>query len=90
MDDAKYLYNWVDTWILNKGGATLKANGTPVIVFGDYEWGGKKPWKNLINDPASSDISLEAMDEIIEPLLNKILKEQQNREEVLARPSVEE
>ena len=90
MDDAKYLYNWVDTWILNKGGATLKANGTPVIVFGDYEWGGKKPWKNLINDPASNDISLEAMDEIIEPLLNKILKEQQNREEVLARPSVEE
>ena len=90
MDDAKYLYNWVDTWILNKGGATLKANGTPVIVFGDYEWGGKKPWKNLINDPASNDISLEAMDEIIEPHLNKILKEQQNREEVLARPSVEE
>ena len=90
MDDAKYLYNWVDTWILNKGGATLKANGTPVIVFGDYEWGGKKPWKNLINDPASNDISLEAMNEIIEPHLNKILKEQQNREEVLARPSVEE
>ena len=90
MDDAKFLYNWVDTWILNKGGATLKANGTPVIVFGDYEWGGKKPWKNLINDPASNDISLEAMDEIIEPHLNKILKEQQNREEVLARPSVEE
>ena len=90
MDDAKYLYNWVDTWILNKGGATLKANGTPVIVFGDYEWGGKKPWKNLINDPASNDISLEAMNEIIEPHLNKILKEQQNRVEVLARPSVEE
>ena len=90
MDDAKFLYNWVDTWILNKGGATLKANGTPVIVFGDYEWGGKKPWKNLINDPASNDISLEAMNEIIEPHLNKILKEQQNREEVLARPSVEE
>ena len=90
MDDAKYLYNWVDTWILNKGGATLKANGTPVIVFGDYEWGGKKPWKNLINDPASNDISLEAMNEIIGPHLNKILKEQQNREEVLARPSVEE
>ena len=90
MDDAKFLYNWVDTWILNKGGATLKANGTPVIVFGDYEWGGKKPWKNLINDPASNDISLEEMQEIIEPHLAKILKEQQNREEVLARPSVEE
>lgn len=90
MDDAKYLYNWVDTWILNKGGATLKANGTPVIVFDDYQWGGKKPWKNLINDPASNDISLEEMQEIIEPHLAKILKEQKNREEVEAGSLVEE
>ena len=90
MDDAKYLYNWVDTWILNKGGATLKANGTPVIVFGDYQWGGKKPWKNLISDPSANDISAEEMEETIKPHLNKILREQKNREEVEAGSVVEE
>lgn len=82
MADAKFLYNWVDIWILNKNGATLKANGTPVIVFGDYKWGGKKPWKNLIADSRANDISIEELDAIIEPHLSKILEEQKKREEV--------
>lgn len=84
MNDAKFLYNWVDIWILNKGGATVKVNGTPVMVFGDYQWGGKKPWKNLISDPKSNDISAEELKNLIEPHLEKIMKEQQKREEVVS------
>lgn len=80
--DAIYLYNWADQWVLNKGGATVKANGTPVIVFGDYGWGQKKPWKYLENDPRSNDISVDEMNEVIKPNLDKILKEQHNREQV--------
>ena len=82
MDDAKFLYNWADQWVLNKGGATVKANGTPVIVFGDYEWVGKKPWKNLSTDGKSNDISVEEMNKIIEPNLSKILEEQTKREKI--------
>ena len=82
LDDAKYLYNWADQWILNKGGATVKANGTPVIVFGDYKWGGKKPWKNLSEDGKSNNISIEEMTKVIEPNLEKILEEQAKRAEV--------
>ena len=82
MDDAKFLYNWADQWVLNKGGATVKANGTPVIIFGDYKWGGKKPWKNLTSDAKSNDISIEEMNKIIEPNLTKILEEQTKREKV--------
>lgn len=84
LDDAKFLYNWADQWILNKGGATVKANGTPVIVFGDYHWGGKKPWKNLDVDAKSNDISVEEMNAIFEPNLAKILEEQKKRESVIA------
>ena len=89
MNDAKFMYNWADQWILNKGGATVKANGTPVIVFGDYQWGGKKPWKNLILDPKSNDISVEEFNNIINPHLEKILEEQRNREEVVAQKPTE-
>lgn len=84
MDDAKWLYNFGDQWILNKGGATTKAKGTPVIVFGDYGWGKKKPWKQLYLDPKATDYTVEQMNEIIEPHKAEMLKEQQNREEVLA------
>ena len=89
MNDAKFMYNWADQWILSKGGATVKANGTPVIVFGDYQWGGKKPWKNLILDPKSNDISVEEFNNIINPHLEKILEEQRKREEVVAQISTE-
>ena len=82
LEDAKYLYNWADQWTLNKGGASIKANGTPVIVFGDYKWGGKKPWKNLIQDSKSNDISVEDLNELIKPDLSKILEEQKRTDEV--------
>jgi lipoprotein-anchoring transpeptidase ErfK/SrfK len=45
-EDAKWMYTWVDTWILNKGGATTRAKGTPLIVYGDYPWGKDVHGKN--------------------------------------------
>ncbi|WP_226064351.1 L,D-transpeptidase [Kaistella polysaccharea] len=83
-EDAKYLYEWADQWTLTKGGAAVKTNGTPVIVFGDYNWGGKKPWKYLEADSKSNNISAEALNEIIELHLEKIMTEQQKREDLKA------
>lgn len=82
MKDAIWLYSYADTWILNPGGATTKANGTPVIVFGDYPWGKRKPWKNLLNDPNANNISVEEMTNLIKPHVEKMVKEQTNREKV--------
>ncbi len=82
MNDAKWLYNYADTWVLNPGGATTKARGTAVLVYGDYPWGKRKPWRKLLNDPNSNNISVEEMTKMIEPNIEKILKEQDNRERV--------
>ena len=79
MEDAKWLYKYADTWILNPGGASTKAKGTAVIVFGDYKWGGRKPWRKLLDDPNANNISVEEMNKLIEPNLEKIIKEQTNR-----------
>ncbi len=84
MDDAKWMYKFADPWILNKGGVTTKAKGTPVVVFGDYKWGGRKPWKKLAEDPKANDYTVEQMDEIIQPYLEEILNEQKNRKGVIA------
>lgn len=83
-DDAKWLYNFADQWVLNKGGATTKAKGTPVIVYGDWAWGKAKPWKSLDVDPKTTDITEEELTTIIEEYKDEILKEQQNRDEVVA------
>jgi hypothetical protein len=82
MKDAQWLYSYADTWILNPGGATTKAKGTPVMVFGDYKWGGRKPWRKLLDDPNANNISVEEMTQLLEPHIDKMIKEQDNREKV--------
>ncbi len=82
MKDAMWLYSYADTWILSPGGATTQANGTPVIVFGDYPWGKRKPWRKLLTDPNANNISVEEMTNLIKPHVEKMVKEQTNREKV--------
>lgn len=82
--DAQFLFNYADQWILNPGGATTKAKGTPVLVYGDYPWGRRKPWRNLLDNPKANDVSEEELTALIQPDLEKILKEQQNRLQVAA------
>lgn len=83
MKDAQWLYSYADTWVLNPGGATTKAKGTPVMIFGDYKWGGRKPWRKLLDDPNANNISVEEMTKLIEPHVEKMIKEQTNREKVV-------
>lgn len=82
-EDAKWMYSWVDTWILNKGGQTVRAKGTPLIVYGDYPWGKRRPWKKLLDSPDANNIPEEEMNKIIEPHVAEILKEQENRDLVV-------
>ncbi|WP_333852212.1 L,D-transpeptidase [Epilithonimonas sp.] len=82
-EDAKWMYTWVDTWILNKGGATTRAKGTPLIVYGDYPWGQRRPWKKLLDSPEANNISEDEMNQIIQPQLAEIIKEQDNRDAVI-------
>jgi len=77
-EDAKYLYNWADKWILaNKNEVLVK--GTPVIVFGSYDFKAPKPWLKLVDDPHALNISKQELQNRAAPFLNKILEEQHNR-----------
>lgn len=80
--DARFLYDWADQWILSKG--ELAAQGTPVIIFGAYPFGQGKPWWKLVKDPAALNISLDSMNAVVQPQLQKILDRQAHRDSVLA------
>jgi len=56
-DDAQWVYGWCDQWKLD-GAGKLAAPGTPVLVFGDYAWGARAPWKNLAEDPLAASVAL--------------------------------
>jgi hypothetical protein len=77
-EDAKTMYEWADQWIV-KGTNTLLAQGTPVIVFGSYPFGSRKPWMALVEDAHALDITEEALASEVSPHLEKIMTEQQKR-----------
>ena len=85
--DAQWLYTWADQWVLSDK-KTLKIKGTPVIVYGDYQFGVKGIWHQLVENPAITHISKSKLEEIIEPYLAEIYNQQIIREQYNKSKSV--
>lgn len=77
--DAYFLYYWADQWVLANPN-TIKVKGTPVIIFGAYDFGLPKPWLNLVFDPHSLDITIDELEEITQPYFYEIRLSQQRRD----------
>lgn len=84
--DAQFLYNWCDQWIL-KDSKTQIAKGTPVIVYGDYSFGKKGIWNDLVKDPNVTKITTEQLNGVITPHIPEIEKQQQIRLDYLKAKS---
>ncbi|MBF4485205.1 MULTISPECIES: L,D-transpeptidase [unclassified Flavobacterium] len=78
-NDAKFLYKFADEWILQDK-ENVKVKGTPVIVFGSYNFDGPKPWFELVKDPKALDISEAEVENQTKPFIQKILENQKVRE----------
>jgi L,D-transpeptidase catalytic domain len=79
--DARYLYNWADQWILD-GKDSVLVNGTPVIVFGQYNFDAPKPWWQLPANPRAIDIPEAEIEKQAAAYLNAIIAEQSKRDTV--------
>jgi len=78
--DARKLYDWAEQWELADP-ETVKVKGTPVIVFGAYDFAASKPWLQLVANPKVLDISESEVETVTKPFLNSILKEQKIRQD---------
>ncbi len=76
--DAKYLYEWADQWEL-KGTDSVVAKGTPVVVFGAYDFDGPKPWLQLAANPHALDISVDFLQQLVAPHTQEIMEAQEKR-----------
>jgi hypothetical protein len=61
-DDARWIFDWVDEWSLAPGGETVIAHGTPVILFGDYDYEAPPPWRMLPTDPNATTVLPEEIE----------------------------
>ncbi|UAY51232.1 L,D-transpeptidase [Ferruginibacter albus] len=76
--DSKYLYSWADQWVL-AGKDSIILKGTPVIIFGTYNYSEPKPWLRLVENSNALDISEENLNDVVKPYKEGILFEQNNR-----------
>jgi hypothetical protein len=56
-EDARWLYDWAEQWTLSADGLTILQPGTPVLIFGEYRWKGRPPWKDLYETPEATTVS---------------------------------
>jgi len=81
LEDAMWLYDYAEQWTLQSGQKI--ANGTPVIVFGEYPWGQSKPWFAVL-DNKDLHYSEQQITEIIQPHIEKIKESEINRLQIKA------
>lgn len=67
-EDAKWIYDWAKQWVLNESGSTIIEHGTPVILFGKYDFDSPAPWDELAHNPKVLDITNEEWIEINEQI----------------------
>lgn len=85
-DDAQWLYDWAEQWKLADA-STVKAYGTPTIVYGAYGWGQLRPWMHLLEAGDANNISIETLQKEYGPRLSEILEKQRAREAAMAATS---
>jgi hypothetical protein len=45
--DARWLFDWGDTWILDTTETRVLRPGTPILIFGEYDFDAPPPWRSL-------------------------------------------
>jgi len=72
-DDAAWIYGWADQWTLSADRSHVEADGTPVIVFGKYDYGKEAPWKHLATDYRAASLTESELKEALGPVTNRTI-----------------
>ena len=81
-EDAAFIYNWADQWKLEASGNVVERNGTPFMVFGDYDFDSPVPWLELVKDPKSNSLNSDEM-ATLRNYVSKYKKEKKNFDPVV-------
>lgn len=74
-EDAQFIYDWAKQWELDKMGQKIKKNGTPFMVYGEYDYEDPYPWQKLATDNTANDLNETEMN-----LLKQYVKQYNDNE----------
>ncbi len=79
--DAFWLFNWTDQWKLLST-IEIEAYGTPVIIFGKYPFGQRKPWFLLAKNNKAITVTPETIKSEVQKNIPLILERQAKRDSI--------
>ena len=82
-EDAMWFYTWCEPWILEK--KQVAAYGTPALVFGEYAFGQRKPWRALPENKDVIKFTEADLEKELKPVLSLVLDRQEKRAKLLAQ-----
>lgn len=77
MEDAQYIYDWATQWELTANKRQVHKNGTPFMVYGDYNYEDIAPWLQLANDNKSNNMLASEL-KTLEKFKEDYLKDEKN------------
>lgn len=82
--DAEWIFYWAEQWILTRDEEDIVAYGTPVIIYGKYDYKNRRPWKNMADDPKATFVKRNELEEIVKPYIETIIKRAEKRKSLIA------
>ena len=68
--DAYWLYNWTDEWTWQN--SKVVREGTPVIIYGNYDFDSSQPWTLLSLNSKSTDTPRSILENLVKGYLSDI------------------
>jgi len=65
--NAKWIHDWAETWVLDDEQHRVLVQGTPVLVYGEYDYDKPGPWTRLADDPRSTTVTREGIQRAVVP-----------------------
>ncbi|HYV92514.1 MAG TPA: L,D-transpeptidase [Chitinophagales bacterium] len=81
-DDAQWIYYWAEQWVLRCD--TIAAYGTPVIIFGSYQFGQRPCWTHLTTESSRCNVLPDSLMREINSFLPTIMERQISRDSLKA------
>src|SRR5262249_33672808 len=69
-EGAGSVYRWAGPRPMSAARSRVEADGTPVIVFGKYDYGKEAPWKHLATDYRAASLTESELKEALGPVTN--------------------
>jgi hypothetical protein len=69
--DAEWIYHWADQWVPGRG-SNVKRYGTPVLIFGDWDYSQPAPWLALAEAGPRARVSAAELEADLAPALDTI------------------